>query len=215
MENSLTAYFMYGGDQPQMQLKCVPTSRQAIMTGDSIDDGRFKKLKTYQSYVVYVAYRLDPPGGITHHAKISQAKTSMLLSQGIPLKESLLFEAEDGVEPVRTPETGLQPRSQAESGASSPKKDSFFGLSPSPKKEPFPTSPFKEAAAIADANGVNGGGYMEVPNPESGTSKNGFLGNTTGTGTYDIEDVDDFEYKEEGDGFDAFGGYAMVSITKI
>ena len=52
---------------------------------------------------------------------------------------------------------------------------------------------------------------MEVPNPESGTSKNGFLGNTTGTGTYDIEDVDDFEYKEEGDGFDAFGGYAMVS----
>ena len=44
MENSLTAYFMYGGDQPQMQLKCVPTSRQAIMTGDSIDDGRFKKL---------------------------------------------------------------------------------------------------------------------------------------------------------------------------
>ena len=182
------------------------------MTGDSIDDGRFKKLKTYQSYVVYVAYRLDPPGGITHHAKISQAKTSMLLSQGIPLKESLLFETEDGMEPDRPPETGLQPRSQTESGASSPKKD--FGLSPSPKKEPLLSSPFKDVA-ISDANGINGGGYMEVPNPESRSSKNGFLGNTTGTGTYDIEDVDDFEYKEEGDGFDAFGGYAMVRITRI
>ena len=33
-----------------------------------------------------------------------------------------------------------------------------------------------------------------------------FLGNTTGTGTYDIEDIDDYEYNDNANDFDEFSG---------
>ena len=35
-----------------------------------------------------------------------------------------------------------------------------------------------------------------------------FLGNTTGTGTYDIEDIDDYEYKDNDNDFEEFAGLA-------
>ena len=89
---------MYGGDQPNLQLKCVPTARMAIMTGDSIEDGRFKKSKTYSSYVVYVAYRLEPGGSISHQAKLSRQLISQKLSQGDPIYSLNVADNEIGAE---------------------------------------------------------------------------------------------------------------------
>ena len=70
LEAGLTAAFMYAGD-PNLQLKCVPTNRTAISLGESIEDGRAKQ-KKFTSYVIYVAYRLDPPQAYNHQAKMSR-----------------------------------------------------------------------------------------------------------------------------------------------
>ena len=83
LEAGLTAAFMYAGD-PDLQLKCVPTNRTAISLGESIEDGRAKQ-KKFTSYVIYVAYRLDPPQPYNHQAKMSRqvsvtAQPSLVLS---------------------------------------------------------------------------------------------------------------------------------------
>ena len=68
LESALTSHFMYGGDEYQ---RCVPTNTMAIGAGDSVDDGRSHK-KRETSYVVYVAYRLQPGQAFNHNAKISR-----------------------------------------------------------------------------------------------------------------------------------------------
>ncbi len=42
LETTLTSQFMYGGtEMTELQLKCVPSARQAIVLGDSIDEIRY------------------------------------------------------------------------------------------------------------------------------------------------------------------------------
>ena len=70
----------------------------AIMTGDSIEDSRFKNQRKYGCFALYVAYRLDPAGSISHQAKISQLRQSQLFTKGIPI-ESASGDV-DGVSPI-------------------------------------------------------------------------------------------------------------------
>ena len=72
LEFALTSHFMYSGNNAELQPKCVPSNRMAVAAGDSIDDGKSKP-KKFPSYVIYVAYRLEPGyGAYNHHAKMSQ-----------------------------------------------------------------------------------------------------------------------------------------------
>lgn len=98
LESALTSHFMYGGD-PELQLKCVPTSRMAVLTGDSIDDGRTKQ-KKFSAYVLYVAYRLEQAHSINHNAKISRLMSSSN-PQGVGLALASLPEI-DGETPFET-----------------------------------------------------------------------------------------------------------------
>jgi hypothetical protein len=93
LETSLTSHYMYGGKQPELQLKCVPSARTSIMMGDAIDDGKLKQ-KKFSSYVVYVAYRLETGHSINHNAKISRLiSSSNAPGQGVSL--SVLPEKDD------------------------------------------------------------------------------------------------------------------------
>ena len=75
--------------------------RMAIMTGDSIEDSRFKHQRKYGCFALYVAYRLDPSGSISHQAKISQLRQSQLFTKGIPIENASGGDAGgDGVSPI-------------------------------------------------------------------------------------------------------------------
>ena len=69
------------------------------MTGDSIEDSRFKHQRKYGCFALYVAYRLDPSGSISHQAKISQLRQSQLFAKGIPI-ESASHNDVDGESPI-------------------------------------------------------------------------------------------------------------------
>lgn len=97
LESMLTAHFMYGGDQPELQIKCVPSNRTSIMMGDSIDDGKLKQ-KRFTSYVVYVAYRLETGYSINHTAKLSRAASNSHAPGAQPL--AVLPEDGDGEDDI-------------------------------------------------------------------------------------------------------------------
>lgn len=72
LEYSLTSHFMYGGDDLELQSKCVPSARMAVSAGEAIDEGK-SKTKKVAGYALYVAYRLmHPAHAYTHNAKISK-----------------------------------------------------------------------------------------------------------------------------------------------
>lgn len=77
LETALTNYFMYS--ELEFSLKCVPGNKIAMAMGDAISTqpiipGERKVMKRTPAYAVYVAYRLTPYGAHTHAAKMSALK---------------------------------------------------------------------------------------------------------------------------------------------
>ena len=98
LEAALTATFMYAGD-PDLQLKCVPTNRTAVALGEAIDDGRVKQ-KKFASYVIYVAYRLDPQQALNHQAKISRQISVSSQQPSLVFSNSASTAAGLGIDPT-------------------------------------------------------------------------------------------------------------------
>ena len=89
---------MYAGD-PDLQLKCVPTNRTAVALGEAIDDGRVKQ-KKFASYVIYVAYRLDPQQALNHQAKISRQISVSSQQPSLVFSNSASTAAGLGIDPT-------------------------------------------------------------------------------------------------------------------